>query len=216
MSESRDYGFTSAEPGPGNTARVLAPIFERLVRRTQGVESVCDLGCGSGHLVGRLARHGYRVTGIDASESGIAIAKRHYAAGPVKFVCNEIDPKIVSGCLMPGSFDAVVSSDVIEHLYRPSLLIETAALLLKPGGALLIGTPYHGYLKNLAISVLDKWDAHHGVDWDGGHIKFFSARTLRGLVSRHGFGDIGFHFYGRLPWLWKNMICTAKLTQRPV
>jgi SAM-dependent methyltransferase len=193
----------------------LAPIFEALVRQIQGIESVCDLGCGSGHLVGQLARHGYRVTGIDASESGIAIAKRHYSADTVEFICNEITPKVVNGCLKPGSFDAVVSSDVIEHLYRLSLLIETATLLLKPGGVLLIGTPYHGYLKNLAIGVLDKWDAHHGVDWDGGHIKFFSVRTLRDLVSRHGFGDIRFVFYGRLPWLWKNMICTARLTPRP-
>lgn len=215
MSEYRDYGFASVEPGPGDTARALGPIFEALVRQIQGVKSVCDLGCGSGHLAGQLARHGYRVTGIDASESGIAIAKRHYAADTVKFVCGEITPNIVGGCVKRGSFDAVVSSDVIEHLYRPSLLIETAALLLKPGGALLIGTPYHGYLKNLAIGVLDKWDAHHGVDWDGGHIKFFSVRTLRELVSRHGFGDIRFVFSGRLPWLWKNMICTARLTPRP-
>ncbi|MCX7140562.1 MAG: methyltransferase domain-containing protein [Proteobacteria bacterium] len=215
MSEYRDYGFTSNEPGQGNTARALAPLFVALVRQIQGVESVCDLGCGSGHLVEQLSRHGYRVTGIDASKSGIAIARQHYAADSVTFICNEIAPAIVNGLLKPGSFDVVVSCDVIEHLYRPSSLIETAVLLLKPGGVLLVGTPYHGYLKNLAIGVLDKWDAHHGVDWDGGHIKFFSVRTLRELVSRHGFGDIRFTFYGRLPWLWKNMICAARLARRP-
>jgi SAM-dependent methyltransferase len=107
-------------------------------------------------------------------------------------------------------FDAVVSSDVIEHLYRPAALIEAAATLLKPGGYLIVGTPYHGYLKNLAISVLNKWDFHHGVSWDGGHIKFFSVRTLRDLVARHGFRDVTFHCYGRLPWLWKHMICVAR------
>jgi len=109
----------------------------------------------------------------------------------------------------------VVSSDVIEHLYRPADLIKTAAALLKPGGYLIVGTPYHGYLKNLVISALNKWDSHHSVHWDGGHIKYFSVRTLRELVSRHGFGDIRFDYYGRLPWLWKNMICTARLTPRP-
>ena len=179
------------------------------------MESVCDLGSGNGYLAGQLARHGYRITGIDASATGIALAKRFYATDSVEFICNEITPGLVGSRLKPGSFDAVVSSDVIEHLYRPSLLVETAALLLKPRGILLIGTPYHGYVKNLAISVLDKWDAHHAVDWDGGHIKFYSVRTLHGLVSRHGFEDINFHFYGRLPWLWKNMICTARLSPRP-
>jgi 2-polyprenyl-6-hydroxyphenyl methylase/3-demethylubiquinone-9 3-methyltransferase len=93
-------------------------------------------------------------------------------------------------------------------------LIETAVALLKPGGYLIVGTPYHGYLKNLAISVLNKWDAHHGVHWDGGHIKFFSERTLGELVLQHDFQQVTFHFYGRLPWLWKHMICTAKLTPR--
>lgn len=107
-------------------------------------------------------------------------------------------------------FDAVVSSDVIEHLYRPAALIETAAAMLKPGGYLIIGTPYHGYLKNLAISILGKWDSHHGVHWNGGHIKFFSERTLHRLVVEHGFEQTQFHFFGRMPWLWKHMICVAR------
>jgi len=211
VSDYKDYGFTSVEPGSGNTARELAPIFRALVGQFSGVQSVCDLGCGSGYLVGQLARQGYTVTGIDASESGIELARRHYAGDNVRFVCEEITPSIVGKYPNLGSFDAVVSSDVIEHLYRPTMLIETAGLLLKPGGALLVGTPYHGYLKNLAISVFDKWDAHHGVDWEGGHIKFFSVRTLQELVTRHGFVNIRFAFYGRVPWLWKNMICVAIL-----
>ncbi|MGH9200871.1 MAG: class I SAM-dependent methyltransferase, partial [Vicinamibacterales bacterium] len=112
--------------------------------------------------------------------------------------------------LGPASFDAVVSSDVIEHLYRPSALIEVAVRLLKPDGHLVVGTPYHGYLKNLAIGLAGKWDAHHGPNWDGGHIKFFCVATLRELVEKHGFHDPRFHFYGRAPWLWKNMICVAR------
>ncbi len=101
------------------------------------------------------------------------------------------------------------SSDVIEHLYRPDDVLETAFAMLKPGGVVVIGTPYYGYLKNLAIAVLDKWDLHHAVHWDGGHIKLFSVATLRYMVVKHGFSEPRFRFYGRLPYLWKNMICVA-------
>ncbi len=208
--EYRDFGYTVPGPMNENVGRDLAEIFVDLTRRLDGVKHVCDLGCGNGYLASRLGASGFQVTGIDASESGLEIAGRHYATDKVNFVRAEIAADLRE--LLPEGrrFDAVVSSDVIEHLYRPAALVEAAAALLKPGGYLILGTPYHGYLKNLAISVLNKWDAHHGVHWDGGHIKFFSVRTLRDLVARHGFQELTLRGYGRLPWLWKHMICVAR------
>jgi isoquinoline 1-oxidoreductase beta subunit len=50
--------------------------------------------------------------------------------------------------------------DMTHDSYRPASLIETANAILKPGGLAVICTPYHGYLKNLAISILDRWDDH--------------------------------------------------------
>lgn len=199
-------------PGPGNgyVGRALAEIFVDLTRRLDGVNSICDLGCGNGYLASRLGASGFRVTGIDASESGLQIANREYSTAQVRFIRAEFGARISELLPTDRRFDLVVSSDVIEHLYRPAVLIEAAAELLKPGGYLIVGTPYHGYLKNLAISVADKWDSHHGVDWDGGHIKFFSIRTLGDLVARHGFHDLKFHCRGRFPGLWKHMICVAK------
>lgn len=206
----QDFGYTTPGPANGDVGRKLAEKFVILTRGLSGVQQVCDLGCGNGYMASRLGAAGLHVTGIDASESGLAIARRHYATDRVSFVRAEIGADLEA--LLPAGlrFDAVVSSDVIEHLYRPAALLETAADLLKPGGYLIIGTPYHGYLKNLAISVLNKWDTHHSVHWDGGHIKFFSPKTLRELVERHGFREARFHYYGRLPWLWKHMICVAR------
>lgn len=206
----RDFGYTTPGPANDDVGRELAERFVVLTRSLHGVQDVCDLGCGNGYLASRLGAAGLHVTGIDASESGLEIARRHYATDKVSFVRAEIGADLKA--LLPAGlrFDVVLSSDVIEHLYRPAALVETAAALLKPGGYLVLGTPYHGYLKNLAISVLNKWDAHHGVHWDGGHIKFFSERTLRELVEQRGFRDARFHCYGRLPWLWKHMICVAQ------
>lgn len=206
----QDYGYTAPGPGNANVDRLLAERFVDLACRVTGVEYVCDLGCGNGYLASRLGACGLRVTGIDASESGLAIANQHYANDKVNFLRADFATDLAEHLRSAIRFDVVVSSDVIEHLYRPAVLIEVAATLLKPGGYLIVGTPYHGYLKNLAISILNKWDAHHGVHWDGGHIKFFSEKTLRKLVVQHGFQHASFHFYGRMPLLWKHMICVAQ------
>ena len=208
--EYRDFGYTDPGPSNGNVGRNLTEIFVDLTRGLDGVKRICDLGCGNGYLAARLGASGFQVTGIDTSKSGLEIAARYYASNTVDFVRAEIGGGFQSALSANLRFDAVLSSDVIEHLYRPAALIESAAELLRPGGYLIVGTPYHGYLKNLAISLLDKWDAHHGVHWDGGHIKFFSVRTLGELVARHGFQDLTFYFHGRLPWLWKHMICVAQ------
>lgn len=210
VTEYRDYNFKAPGPGNGKVDRDLAGIFVALTRGLDGVKRVCDLGCGNGYLASRLGACGFHIVGIDASETGLEIAGRYYATDTVKFVRAEFGTDLTAILPDVSGFDAVVSSDVIEHLYRPAVLIEAAAALLRPGGYLIVGTPYHGYLKNLAISALGKWDAHHGVHWDGGHIKFFSLRTLRNLVARHGFQDLTFHCYGRFPWLWKHMICMAR------
>ena len=78
-----------------------------------------------------------------------------------------------------------------------------------------VGTPYHGYLKNLALSVTGRMDAHLTALWDGGHIKFFSIATLSQLFKQHGFTDLRFSSYGRAPYLCKNMICHARKTGEP-
>ena len=179
-------------------------MFVELVQKLDGVRSICDLGCGNGHITGRLAALGYQVTGVDASESGIKIARRMYSG--VEFVEAMIDRDLKN----LGNFDLVISSDVIEHLYRPSDLLEAATSLLSPRGQILLGTPYHGYLKNLVLAATGRMDAHFSALHNGGHIKFFSVRTLSKLMLAHGFTDLSFTFYGRAPWLWKNMICHAR------
>jgi len=73
----------------------------------------------------------------------------------------------------------------------------------------LCSTPYHGYLKNLAISLGDGWDRHADPLDDGGHIKFFSKKTLQKALLDVGFADFHFMYSGRLPLLSKSMIVRA-------
>ena len=202
-----EFEWHAEGAGNGDSGEKLTAVFVELVKKLEGVGSICDLGCGNGHITGRLAKLGFRVVGVDASSSGIAVARRAYQG--VEFVEALIDRQ-----LSLGQFDLVVSSDVIEHMYRPSDLLEAASALLKPGGQILLGTPYHGYLKNLVLAASGKMDAHFSVLHDGGHIKFFSVKTLSYLMTNYGFTDLSFTFYGRAPWLWKNMICHARKHSR--
>jgi len=201
------FAYPDANPANGESGRRLAALFVRIVTSLPDVRVVCDLGCGNGYLAGLLSSAGCEVVGVDASHSGIAIAQKNYGSH-AQFVDADIDSRLPM--TLGRHFDAVVSSDVIEHLYRPSELIRCAANVLRPGGWLVVGTPYHGYLKNLTLSIFGRWDAHHGVNWDGGHIKFFSVRTLSRLLEVEGFSVTRFAYHGRVAWLWKNMICIAK------
>lgn len=210
-SERVEYRFHGDGLTNPSAQKGLETLLVAEIAATKGASRICDLGCGNGELVARLSSLGYKVLGIDSSPTGIEIA-RTAASGPAaQFVCANIDEALPEPILeRHGPFDVVVSSDVIEHMFRPGALVAAAYRMLRPGGTLIVGTPYHGYLKNLAISLLDGWDAHHHVHWDGGHIKFFSVRALTGLVEKQGFAQVRFRFFGRMPFLWKNMICICR------
>src|SRR5688572_20305977 len=199
-----EFEWNTDRAANGASGEKLTEVFVGMVKKIGGVRTICDLGCGNGHIAGRLAPLGYEVTGIDASRSGIHIAQHAYPN--VKFVEALINRELTGF----DSFDLVISSDVIEHLYSPSNLLEAAFSLLKPGGHILLGTPYHGYLKNLVLAMTGRMDSHFSVLHDGGHIKFFSVKTLSRLMMAHSVDDLRFTFYGRAPWLWKNMICHAR------
>ena len=202
-----EFEWLDESAANGKTGEKLAEKLVTLIQGFKDVVSICDLGCGNGHLANRLALSGYDVVAIDASASGIEQAKKNASNG--RFIRSFIDKDVRDSNGLE-SFDLVVSSDVVEHLYRPSDLFEAAGALLKTNGKLVITTPYHGYLKNLALAMSGRMDRHFSALHDGGHIKFFSVATLSALMAIHGFVDLKFSYYGRAPWLWKNMICHAR------
>jgi len=202
-----EFEWNSDVAGNGESGVGFAETIIKRVTALDNVKSICDLGCGNGYITGRLAGLGYDVVGIDASESGIRIASENHARA--RFVCYLIAEGLPARVPLE-SFDLVISSDAIEHFYCPGDLLSAAVSLLKSDGQVLIGTPYHGYLKNLVLSVTGKMDAHFCVLDDGGHIKFFSVKTLSQLMVTRGLTNPRFSFYGRAPWLWKNMICHAR------
>ena len=204
-----DYEYSEYKYPTAHGSCSHAYLFPAVLRALKGEgiragDRVLDLGCGNGSFASRLIASGFDVVGVDASESGIRQAMQHHANLTVHL--GSVYDDLVSRI---GTFRAIVSLEVVEHLYAPRPFARNLYSLLNPGGVAILSTPYHGYLKNLAIAIAGKSDRHYDPLWDGGHIKFWSKKTLRELLVESGFVDIRFLNAGRLPLLAKSMIAIA-------
>lgn len=197
-----DYGWLAGESYTASyLARPLVRVLEDLKPK-----KILDLGCGNGSITKFLTDAGWDVLGCDPDARGIEIACKRVPAARFQ-VCGVYDDPNMLG---QDEFDVIVASEVVEHLFFPRKLISFAKSRLAPSGYLVLTTPYHGYLKNLAISLMNKWDDHHGALDDGGHIKFWSPRMLEQLLNEFDFEIIGLHGAGRVRYLWKSMIVVSK------
>lgn len=206
--EYTEYGFHSA--GESHMHARLVPLILALAGELTPGARVLDIGCGNGFVCGEFLKRGCTVVGVDPSERGIALAREAHPRG--RF---EVLP-VADGLLRvlgEDPFDLVVSAEVVEHLYAPRVLARASFHALKAGGRLIVTTPYHGYLKNLALGLLGRWDAHADPLWDGGHIKLWSRRTLGRLLTEAGFVNLRFRGAGRMPGLWMTMAMSG---DRPI
>lgn len=204
-----EYHYRNSCAGSHHTY-LLAPLRQMLQRYRSSDRvkpRVLDLGCGNGSLTHQIARSGYEAIGVDISSEGIEIASKSFP--DCQFI--RADIYRLPEFLMDGSFDFAISVETIEHLTYPRELLRDARKCLRPGGRLIVTTPYHGYLKNLAIALLGRMDEHFTALRDGGHVKFFSIKTLSKLLESEGYSDLEFQFAGRhIPYLWKSMLCSAR------
>jgi 2-polyprenyl-6-hydroxyphenyl methylase/3-demethylubiquinone-9 3-methyltransferase len=199
-----DYGF--AHSGAAHTMAYLIPAIRSMVGPfTQGTR-VLDVGCGNGYLANWFADQGCSVVGIDPSGSGMDQARKAYPR--VRFEQLIADEHLLEKLAEP-AFDLVVSTEVVEHLYSPRDWARGIRHCLRPGGRLVCTTPYHGYIKNIAIAVAGKYDSHHNPLWDGGHIKFWSPATLSRLLTECGYEGIRWRGAGRVPGLWMGLVMTG-------
>lgn len=202
-----EYAYPDAE---GQTHHdYIRPLITGHLRR-HGVRTLLDLGCGNGALTRAFRRDGFDVVGCDPSTTGIAQAREADPQG--EYLVAGVDD---AGAFAGRKFDAVVAVEVIEHLFLPRKVPAFARSVLVEGGRLVVTTPYHGYLKNLAIALLGKWDLHHTSWWDHGHVKFFSRKTLGWVLDSEGFAEEWFAGAGRLPYLWKSMIGSYRIQGPP-
>ena len=141
-----------------------------------------DIGCGGGLLSEPMARLGANVTGIDAGEESVSVARVH-----ARMIGLDIDYR----CALPEdlaaggtSFDVVLNMEVVEHVADLDAFLDACCGLVKPGGVMVIST-INRTLKALALA---KVGAEYVLRWvpAGTHTwsKFVKPSELdRGLRS---------------------------------
>ncbi|MET0272659.1 MAG: class I SAM-dependent methyltransferase [Phenylobacterium sp.] len=197
------HHYYYADAASDHTHAYILPTVRRALARRPPPARLLDLGCGNGSSTAIIAALGYDVVGLDNSPMGIAEARKAFP-GPRFEVADVYDDLAATY----GLFDIILSLEVVEHLMSPKTYAERLADCLKPGGLAIVSTPYHGYVKNLALAVAGKIDAHHDALWEGGHVKFFSRAKLVELFARVGLELQGFDRVGRIPPLAKSMVAT--------
>lgn len=114
---------------------------------------ILDVGCGAGFLAGRLARSGHQVTGLDASEESLQVARFAEKTGRVHFVQGD-------AYRLPfpdHSFDVVTAMDFLEHVTDPARVVQEVSRVLQPGGKFFYHTFNRNWLSHLIVI--------KGVEW---------------------------------------------------
>jgi len=189
--------------------KYVGPILKRWLEQNKNNNNkeLLDLGCGNGALTAQFSDYGMSCSGTDFSSSGIAIAQKNYPE--VTFFQSGLDQPLPTEKFR--KFDVVVSVEVIEHLLLPRQLFQRAKEALKPGGTFIVTTPYHGYWKNIALALTNKFDSHWHPLRDYGHVKFFSIHTLTQLFEEEGFIIEEVKRVGRIPVFARSMMFKARL-----
>lgn len=171
----------------------LAYIRDNLVshfgRDTSGMRpleglKIVDIGCGGGLLCEPLTRLGASVTGVDAAERNISIAKIHAEKSGL-----DIDYRVTtSEALVEAGekFDVVLNMEVVEHVDNVPLYMKSCADLVAPGGLMFTAT-LNRTARAYALAILGAeyvlgWLPKGTHDWK----KFLTPDEIRSLISRNG------------------------------
>ena len=194
VARNRDY-YEALSPGREDYWRYMAAPRMRVARilsllRRLRPRSIVDLGCGNGALLEeiRAAWPEARLAGVDLS---VAQTDANRARMPgIEWIAADLQQPLAAS---EARFEAVVASEIIEHLDRPELLLQNAARMADRGGRLIL-TTQSGPLRATERRV--------------GHVRHFEAGEMRALLGECGWTPVevwneGFPFHD-LSKKWAN------------
>ncbi|GAQ64877.1 class I SAM-dependent methyltransferase [Streptomyces scabiei] len=189
--EDPSVPVASGTPRSLAQARMLAAALGPAART--GPRTVLDIGCGDGTAAATAAPllTGHRVIGVDWSQDALRRARTRI-------------PYAIRGELTDGglplrteSADAVLFSEVIEHLVDPDAALDEIRRVLRPGGHLMLSTPNLAAWYNRALLLAGVQPVFSEVSLRGihgrpgtevvGHLRLYTARALREFVAASGF-----------------------------
>jgi 2-polyprenyl-3-methyl-5-hydroxy-6-metoxy-1,4-benzoquinol methylase len=153
-------------------------------RLTGGKGRLLDIGAGRGEVLIAARELGREAVGIEPSASFA-----EYAAERSGF---KIRREPVEQCGFDDeSFDVVILSAVLEHLYNPDETIAEIARILRKGGALFVDVPNESGLYFRFGNLYQKlrrrnWSVNLAPTFEPFHVFGFNPRSLRAILAKHG------------------------------
>jgi SAM-dependent methyltransferase len=138
---------------------------------------VLDVGCGPGALISELSALGYKAYGVDRSEKARELGRHLQDETPGMELHAQLDDR------WKGTFDLLMSFEVIEHIKDDVGAMREWREYLKPGGRMILSTPAHPKRWNAA----DEW---------AGHVRRYERAQLLESVERAGFEVERIECYG--------------------
>ncbi|MCF8095627.1 MAG: methyltransferase domain-containing protein [Desulfobacteraceae bacterium] len=174
LKPSNRLGIPAAMIIPGLRDR-LEQGFRNLPKPNAGAR-LLDVGFGSGAFLEAAQSMGWKVAGVDPDPVSVESA--------VKRGLDVRHGGIEAYADMPGCFDVVTMSHVIEHVHDPYDTLQTIYRLLKPGGFLWLSTP----------NIHSFGHEYYGRNWRGleppRHLILFNWYAIREILKKNGFTSI--------------------------
>lgn len=169
-------------------------------------EKVLDIGCGSGMLLYQFHDTFKTLVGLEYSEHRLKQANVNLADQDFVAVQGSAEDMVE---IESNSIDRIISADTIEHI--PDVYTAASEMLrvLKPGGKLVINTPNIAFIKKRVLLMMGRFPStsqkNEGIGsdilFDGGHLHYFTFRSLRIVLEKAGFvmeRKIGYGKFGRI------------------
>jgi 2-polyprenyl-3-methyl-5-hydroxy-6-metoxy-1,4-benzoquinol methylase len=174
-----------------------------ILGQDRGSTSVLEVGCSNGRNISfPLAEYGYQVTGVDIHQPSIDWANKNNNFSNASFLCQDF-----SLFSSDEKFDAVILSDILEHVDNPLEIVQYVTAILKKNGVILICIP-NGFgpyeieqrvlritRLNLLIAKAIKWvkvllgrksDKQAEYNYDSGHVQFFKQKDIEMIAEKVG------------------------------
>ena len=144
--------------------------------------NILDIGCGGGLLSEPMTRLGANVTGIDASNKNINIAKLHAKKNKLKinYLCSSPEKLKIKK-----KFDVILNMEIIEHVEDINFFINSCSKLLKKNGLMFVAT-LNKTLKSYVFAIIGaeyvlRWLPIGTHDWE----KFVKPEDLKKILGKN-------------------------------